>query len=368
MTECRLLVESSFATRFDLLLLDSTQRSIPEPSLLTRGWHAGVRVARFVSLIERRKPQAVLAFTSQGASFIEKSLCAAYARARGVPTVLMMRGGPFMDDVRSSALYRRFAQLLLRGADLLPCQGEQWRRFFHDEMGIDEARLPVIHNWTAPADYLIRPRREERSDEPLRILFLAWVDRAKGVFDLLEAVQRLLADATTPAFQLHVAGGGAHAAELRDRVAALGLDDAVVFHGWVAGDEKSALYESADVFVLPSYAEGMPNSMIEAMSLSVPVVVTPVGGITDVIRDGQNGMLVPVRDPAALQATLARLLASVKLRRTIGAAGRKTAQDVFGLEHGVETLEAAIVRIMQPVSPRAMREVSLEEHPMTGGA
>jgi glycosyltransferase involved in cell wall biosynthesis len=345
-TSCRRLLESPFRGWFDLILLDSTQRSIPEPGPLTRAFHAAVRVARFVVLLERRRPQAVLAFTSQGASFVEKSLCAAYARARGTPTVLLMRGGPFMDDVRASSTYRWFARMLLANAAVIPCQGELWRRFFRDELGISEARLPVIHNWTAPANYLAIPRDGSREDGPLRIVFLAWIDRAKGVFDLLDAVRTLADDGTVPAFELHLAGGGADIREFSARVAAFGLAERVRMHGWVGDEARQALFASADIFVLPSYAEGMPNSMIEAMSLAVPVVVSPVGSIPDVIRDGENGLLVPPGDAEALRATLARLLESPGRRRRIGEAGRSTARETFGLDRGAEALRDVLVKVM----------------------
>lgn len=346
-TSCRLLLDSAFAERFELVLLDSTQRSIPEPGPLTRARLAAARVARFVWLLERHQPQAVLAFSSQGASFLEKSLCALYARARGVPTVLLMRGGPFMDDVRRSRAYRALARTLLRVPAAIACQGETWRRFFRDELAVDDARLPVVHNWTARSDYMAIPRPVEPAPgRPMRILFMAWMDAAKGIFELLDAAAALRASDAAPPLELHYAGGGAHLEQLRARVAAEGLGDWVLLHGWVEGAAKAALYQSADVFVLPSYAEGMPNSMIEAMSSGLPVVVTPVGSVPDVIRNGENGLLVPARDAPALREALARLLASPALRRELGEAARRTARDTFGLERGVRDLETAVLTAM----------------------
>jgi glycosyltransferase involved in cell wall biosynthesis len=341
-TSCTLLLQSSFARQFDLVLLDTTQRSIPEPPVAIRAVLALGRVLRFVAILERRRPQAVLAFTSQGASFVEKGLCAAYARLRGVPTVLLMRGGPFMDDVRGSAGYRRFARLLLRQAAVIPCQGAMWQCFFRDELGLDPAGLPIVHNWTARADYLAVVRPPVRERQPLQVLFLAWVDASKGVFELVDAAITLWADDAIPAFELHVAGGGAHIERLRARVRDEGLEGRVILHGWVGDDARLALYTSADIFVLPSHAEGMPNSMIEAMSLGVPVVVTPVGSVPDVLRDGDNGLLVPVRDVHALRAALARLLMDPELRQRIGAAGHRTAAEVFSLERGATALAAAV--------------------------
>lgn len=357
-TSCRMLMQSAFTDWFDVVPLDSTQRSIPEPGVLRRAALAAVRVARFVILLEGRRPAAVLAFASQRASFVEKCLCAAYAKVRGVPTVLLMRGGPFMDDVRASPRYRRFAGFLLRSAAVIPCQGEAWRRFFRDELGIAESRLPIIHNWTAPAEYLALPAGADRPPGRLRILFLAWVDRAKGVFELLDAVQALATDRQVPDFELHVGGGGAHKDAFVAGIAERALGDRVVVHGWVGSDEKRRLYRSADIYVLPSYAEGMPNSMIEAMSMGVPVVVTPVGSIPDVIRDGENGLIVPVKDAVGLAGALARLLGSLPLRQRLGDAGRETARDTFGLERGAEALAKALYLAMDAVPEIAGTEAS----------
>jgi glycosyltransferase involved in cell wall biosynthesis len=357
-TSCRMLMQSDFTDRFDVVPLDSTQRSIPEPGIATRALLAAARVARFLVLLQRWKPDVLLVFASQRASFVEKCVCAAFARARGVPTVLLMRGGPFMDDVRASAHYRRFARLLLRNAAVIPCQGEVWRRFFRDELEIDDSRLPVVYNWTAPLEYLARPRQVDRPPGRLRILFLAWVDRAKGIFELLDAVQTLVGVAGLPDFELQIGGGGAHMADLVAAIADRGLGARVVVRGWVGRDEKRALYESADIFVLPSYAEGMPNSMIEAMSMRVPVVVTPVGSVPDVIRDGENGLVVPVRDVASLAAILTRLLSSPALRRRLGDAGFETARETFGLERGADALANAIhLALDQPAAPSARRVV-----------
>jgi glycosyltransferase involved in cell wall biosynthesis len=341
-TSCRLLLESSFRERFELVLVDSTQRSIPKPGAFRRGVLALKRLARVIWLVERRRPQALLLFSSQGGSFIEKSAAAVYARARGIPTVFLMRGGPFMDDCRSSRAYRWLARLLMRAPAVIPCQGEAWRRFFRDELGVPESKLPIVYNWTAPPEYFHIPAPDPTPGRPLRVLFMAWIDRPKGVFDLLEAARALRSDGETPPFELHFAGGGADEDELRDHLGSGSLSDWVHYHGWVDGEAKRNLLESADIYSLPSYSEGMPNSVIEAMAAGRPVVVTPVGAIPDVVRDGENGLVVPVRDREALAAAIGRLLSSEVLRRQLGESGRETARAMFSVEPGATALERCL--------------------------
>src|SRR5882724_7315638 len=194
-SDCRALLASSFPDRFELILLDSTQASLPAPPLLTRARIAAARVARFFQLFRARRPDAMLILTSSGASFLEKALFTAYGRMRGVPTLFAIRSGHFMDACRRSRAFRTIARLLLKIPARLLCQGEQWRRFFTTEMGIPVERCTILENWVASRDLLaVGKRRRNESANPVHILYLGWVERFKGVFELLDAVAILHAD------------------------------------------------------------------------------------------------------------------------------------------------------------------------------
>ena len=97
-----------------------------------------------------------------------------------------------------------------------------------------------------------------------------------------------------------------------------GVDDRVLLPGWVSGSEKLRLLEEAALFALPSYTEGVPLSVLEAMSVGLPVIATPVGGIPDVVRDGQDGYLVPPGSPNGLSARIINLLNNPQLRERMG--------------------------------------------------
>ena len=103
---------------------------------------------------------------------------------------------------------------------------------------------------------------------------------------------------------------------------ALGLAAQVEFLGWVAGEAKQAQLAQADVFVLPSYNEGLPVSLLEAMAYGVPVISTRVGGIPELVRDGIDGFLIEPGDRAALEDRLRRLAEDARLRQTMGDAAR----------------------------------------------
>lgn len=175
-------------------------------------------------------------------------------------------------------------------------------------------------------------RRAEwrRGDGPL----IAYVGRLvgwKGVSDLLAALALLrtrLPDATCV-----VAGAGQEADRLRREAAERGIADAVRFVGWVDPGDVPTVFDAADVIVCPSRreangtTEGQGLAVLEGLASGVPVVATRVGGIPDSVRDGQDGLLVPDHDPAALAGAIERLHADKALATTLGASGRERARD-----------------------------------------
>jgi glycosyltransferase involved in cell wall biosynthesis len=149
----------------------------------------------------------------------------------------------------------------------------------------------------------------ERS--PIRVLMLAEFNTEKRHGDLVEAVGLL------PRGLVHVllAGAGPERDRVEAMVGARGLAEEVTFLGWVPNGSK--LIGDADIVVLPSVREGLPRSILEAMSHGVPVIGTDTRGIRDLLSDG-HGVLVPPRDPPALAAALKRLATSASTREAIG--------------------------------------------------
>jgi glycosyltransferase involved in cell wall biosynthesis len=144
--------------------------------------------------------------------------------------------------------------------------------------------------------------------DPAEVLYAGRLSEEKGVLDLVEA---------TPGMKLVVAGDG----PLRGRVPGA--------RGFVRNEELQRLYARAAVVACPSRREGFGVACLEAMSHGRAVVATGVGGLRDLVVDGETGLVVPPRDPAALRAALERLLGDPELRRRLGAAGRERAREHF---------------------------------------
>jgi glycosyltransferase involved in cell wall biosynthesis len=356
-TACRILLQSSFSSRLELDLLDSTQISNPPPNLGVRLLLAVRRCIAFVARFERNRPDAVLLFVAIGASVAEKGAMAWYARLRGVPAALFPRGGPLIDLCEKSRLHRVWTRIAFGGAATIFCQGERWRQFAVESLGRAPAAAPIIPSWTATPDLLtLGQRREIVADRPPRLLYLGWLEKEKGLGELLEAC-RLLAPAYE--FRLSIVGEGLYSSAAREMVRSNGLSERVVFAGWLDEPSVREALASHDILVLPSWSEGLPNVMIEAMSAGLAVVTTGVGSIPDYATDEEHALLVEPRDSRALAGAMARLIADPELRNRIAAAGRQMAARRFNVENAVDLmLEEFRALAAQSGRPRRSRQVS----------
>ena len=340
-TACRALVEAGLADRVDLRPLDTTQISNPPPPLIRR---AGLAIGRFAVLLRQlafNRPDAVLLFSSSGASLFEKGAGAWAARLLGIPALIFPRAGVIIDQYRQSSRKRRVIRLAFAGAARILCQGQRWQDFAVDELGFERAHAPIIPNWSATPELLTigAKRRPTEGSAPCRLIYVGWLEERKGVLDLIRASAPLLAGGKAT---LDLVGDGHARPSAEALVAELNIADRVTFHGWKTGAALHELLAAVDVFALPSWAEGLPNAMIEAMAAGLPVVVSDVGNISDHIVDGENGLLVQPKDIAGLQLVLERVVTDRQLRLNLGAAAYATASTRFAVDRAIDQIVAAV--------------------------
>ncbi|MES2159785.1 MAG: glycosyltransferase family 4 protein [Pseudomonadota bacterium] len=169
-----------------------------------------------------------------------------------------------------------------------------------------------------------------------QLLFLGRLGPRKGSYDLLAAIARVVA--AQPALTA-LLGGDGELAQTAARADALGIAAHVKLLGWVGGADKQALLDQAMVYVLPSYNEGLPMSVLEAMAAGMPVISTPVGGIPEAVSDGVEGYLVAPGDVAALAERIERLLTEPGLAERMGAAARRKVATTFSAEAVLPRIE-----------------------------
>ena len=346
-SSCRALLGSTFADRVELVLHDTTVSSLPPPPPARRALQALPRTLGFVRLFIKYRPDAILIFASSGMGFYEKLVYCSIGKRLGVNSVMSIRDGYIRAQLLSPGRpwHRRLMRRLLEAPRFLLAQSEGGRRFLVEEVGIPAERCRVLENWTAGEEVLqIGSTREaSAASAHVRVLFAGWMDRTKGIFELIDAFDGVLQRPDRPSLHLTLAGAGVALEEARQHVGRLGLEDHVTFTGYVEGDKLRKLYAEADIFALPSYAEGLPNSMVEAMAAGLPVIVTPVGSVPDVIGDGVEGVIVPVLDRTALEDALYRLATQPALRAEMGRRGYVAARERFSTERAAERLAELLV-------------------------
>jgi len=283
---------------------------------------------RYAGLLLGGKVALVHAHTASRASFWRKSLFILPAFMARVPVILHLHGGEFQVfyGKECSAWARRFVRWVFQQVSQVVVLSGSWERWVRSSF--PAAKVRVIANPILIPELATNTVRSSRT-----LLFLGRLGERKGVYDLLSAVAAL-----APAYpDLRVLlGGDGELDAVRAQADALGIGDHVELLGWVKGADKARLLNEASVYVLPSYNEGLPMSVLEAMAHGLPVVSTPVGGIPEAVRDGEEGFLVPPGDVQALTDRLGHLLANPELRARMGEAARARAVSNFGATGIVE--------------------------------
>jgi colanic acid/amylovoran biosynthesis glycosyltransferase len=210
-------------------------------------------------------------------------------------------------------------------------------------------RFSIVHCGVDPTEF--DPDREAptSSDEEFRILYVGRLVPFKGQGILLEAAAEMRSKGTD--VRLTLVGEGPSRAELERRAHELDLADAVIFAGAVGQDEIRAHYAAAAVFCLPSFAEGVPVVLMEAMAMRVPVVTTRVMGIAELVDDGEDGLLVPPGRVDELTVALQRLAHDPDLRQDLGRRGREKVVSQFDVRESGRQLARVFALVSAGTEP-----------------
>jgi glycosyltransferase involved in cell wall biosynthesis len=264
---------------------------------------------------------------AQGLSVLRKFLLVYCASWAGVPTVVHVHASKLPQFY---ARLPRALRLLLRRAFRRPScvivLGESARRFVIGELAVDPARVIKLTNGV-PEPTAARVPLE--AGQPFRLLFLGSQFERKGLPDLLSALAR--PEVAGLNWQLTVAGSD-EARPFRERARELGIEARVAFTGWVDQQRSSELLARADALLLPSYDEGLPLVILEALAHGVPVVCTPVGEIPQFLKDRETALFVQPGRCDELARAIAELMGDSDLRTGLAAAGRSHYRAHFSLE------------------------------------
>jgi glycosyltransferase involved in cell wall biosynthesis len=270
-----------------------------------------------LSLASRWQPDVTCAFFGLPSGPISLVL----RRHLGVPYVVSLRGGDVPGFLggelawyhrlawpMTRAVWQGSAGLIANSAGLAELARRSW----------PNAPIEVIPNGVDVEAFT--PGDRDRPSSPVRLLTVGRLVRQKGITYLLEALARCSSEVV-----LRVVGDGPERPTLEAAARSCGIQTRVQFVGWASRPELPEHYRWADVFVLPSLDEGMPNVVLEAMAAGLPIVATDVAGSRELVTPGSNGILVPPADSAALADAITDIVSSPSNIRQYGEQSRAEA-------------------------------------------
>ena len=340
------LSQSLLASQTHLTLFDTGKKTAANRTLL-QGIGARLQLMRDWSALLAGQPGTIAHIhTCSGFTFFLDGLLAFMARRHGCRVVLHVHGGlfdAFLDGLNPVML--RIAQHIARRADLVLALSEDWRERLGQRL--PGSRIAVLQNGVA--EPTCEPQRG--TNERPTFLFLGNLSRLKGVPVLLDALELAQVD-----WSVQLAGSESepgYAKWLGEEIKRRGLAKRATLLGPVVGEAKQQLLARADAFVLPSLAEGLPMSLLEAMAAQLPVVATTVGAIPEVIDEGIEGHLVPPGEAALLAHAMDMLAVLTPLQReSMGRAAHARYRTRYSVDAMAQTLLGIYEREFNSAKPQ----------------
>lgn len=253
--------------------------------ILTKIWFAFYSYVVFVWKMLTDKDIRIIHI--QGAAFASFERNVFFVRLGkwfGKKVIMHMHCADFASYFNPSGHKQRILDVM-NACDMFFVLSDQWADYF-ESIGVRKNIIVVLNNTIAPPVL----KEVERNENKVKLLYLGIIGQRKGVYDLLKVLNSDK-ERYVEALELHI-GGNQEEEKIKATIKDYGVGDFVTFEGFVKGENKINDLNWADIFILPSYNEGLPIAILEAMSYGMPIISTNVGGIPVVVRTGENGQLI----------------------------------------------------------------------------
>lgn len=256
--------------------------------------------------------------TSEPPSAKRKRMFMRIAKALGKKVIVHFHAFDTASTIKSSS--QEVYRYLFSNADMVIALSPTWKRAINEVFDLGD-KVQVLYN---PCPTIVTlaslPTKKKQ------ILSAGVVNARKGYKDLIKGFATIAGNHKD--WKVVFAGSG-EIEEGRAVAKELGIESQVEFLGWVAGEAKDRVFRETSIFCLPSYAEGFPMAVLDAWAYGLPVVATPVGGLPDIVKDGEDCLLFNPGDCEQLAVQLDRMITDEELREKIEAASRNFAEKVF---------------------------------------
>lgn len=247
-------------------------------------------------------------------SYSRKSVIVRLLKFFNVKVILHLHGAEFRDfySIECSQRKKNHIRDTFMMSDRVLVLSTQWLEWA-------AVTFPSIKHFKVLYNTVTPILSDVTSSQTGKVVFLGRIGHRKGTGDLIRAFK--VVKTACPSAQLELAGDG-DIEKFSELASELSISDSVKFLGWISGDDKLSVLRSADIYCLPSYNEGFPMGVIEAMSAGICVVSTYVGGIPDAIENNKEGLLVKAGDIEALANALINLIQDRELNNKLAIAGK----------------------------------------------
>jgi len=272
-------------------------------------------------LVTNKNIQLVHIHTASRGSFLRKALAFKIAKLFHKKVILHIHGAEFLIFYQNLPnFFKKRVAETLASADLIIVLSKQWK---DNILGISKGcNMEVLYNPT-----VIRKENTHSESKSIRVVFMGRLGKRKGIYDIIEAAKHI--DNTNVEIQLY---GDGNLEQFEKLIKDANLQGVVKIMGWVSGFKKEEVLKNSDIFILPSYNEGLPMSILEAMAYGLPIISTPVGGISEAVEDGVSGFLIQPGDSEALAEKINLLANNRPLMGQMGQQAYKQATEKFDIK------------------------------------
>jgi glycosyltransferase involved in cell wall biosynthesis len=324
---------------FRVFFLASTR----EGHSIYRALYTLASYVRFITVMVTHKIRLVHVHSSSDRSFYRKLFYIVTARLLGKSVILQIHAERFYDFyLLASPRVRRCVEKIFRDADAIIVLSLSIRQSFSKIS--PSSNILVLGNPVRPS--LFECKKAEEEKEKI-VLYMGWLAPEKGVYDILDVIPEVLARYPSARF---VFCGEKENNGFRTVFKNSPFKDSILVKGWLVGEAKADLFCRSTMLVLPSYSEGFPNVILEAMSSSLPIVATSVGAIPEVIEDGINGLLISPGDKEALKEKIIWLLENPESCKQMGTVNKKLVTRKYDIEIVGKELVNIYLRTLTSVS------------------
>ena len=291
-------------------------------------------------------PDIVHIHSSFGPSFYRKMPFIYMASWAKKPIINHIHGADFDEFyVNASDKKKRQIKRVYNKCSMLIALSEEWKERLSQI--VPDSQITIIENYSILHEDVLEQRFKRKCNNT--VLFLGELGKRKGCYDIPAVVREVKKEIPDVKFVLAGAGSEADEKAIKQLVDKNDVTENMVFPGWVRGNEKDRLLREADVFFLPSYNEGMPMSVLDAMGYGLPVVSTNVGGIPKIVHDGRNGICCDTGDVKKFSEGIIKILRNDGFREKCSEESYKIVCDGYSLQGHIKALERIYEKIMRKI-------------------